>query len=542
MLKAIELENFKAFGDRSRIEFAPITLIFGENSAGKSSILQALNLLKQSREGRDTGAVVLPRADSGIVDLGGFKEMVFDHDLDRRIAIRVDLIDSGSRLQREARDGMRGDTAFQIEFDRPSNCKEIQLKSISLYASELAQLVATFEPIDYSDVEQQKLSHGLLPVRNYRPESTNETTFAQCVFLSPHPSLWQEIYERTKRRSEKIADELRQLQSESQDSTTQLSIFNVDDSERQTWSLQVDEAIQFYDSNFSIVEFVKRMMRAESQTKVALDGFIPLPLRHRETAGLPELETFRRYGPSRLRMRELTLDLMSYAVESGRRLEGMLDSVYPLGPFRRPPARLYAFAGKSPHDVGYAGDQLPDLLFRRPEVVREANQWMDRLEIGYHIKVQPVGEDSRDLYEVRLVDRQRSTEVDVALTDVGFGISQILPLIIQSLAGDNQIITIEQPEVHIHPRLQADLGDLLAATIQEPRGHRFIVETHSEHLVLRMQRLIREEILSPSDVSILYVRRGPKGSQVERLRLDESGEFIDDWPGGFFPERLRELM
>ena len=123
--------------------------------------------------------------------------------------------------------------------------------------------------------------------------------------------------------------------------------------------------------------------------------------------------------------------------------------------------------------------------------------------------MQSVGERSRDLFEVRLVDRRRGNEVDVALSDVGFGISQILPFIVQSLAGEKQIITIEQPEVHIHPRLQADLGDLLAAAIQDPRNHRYIVETHSEHLVLRMQRLVREGNITPADVSVLYVSREP---------------------------------
>ena len=81
MLHSLELENFKAFGERARIPFAPITLIFGENSAGKSTILQALNLLKQTRESRETSALLLPRAENGIVDLGSFQEMLFDHDL-----------------------------------------------------------------------------------------------------------------------------------------------------------------------------------------------------------------------------------------------------------------------------------------------------------------------------------------------------------------------------------------------------------------------------------------------------------------------------
>jgi len=546
MLKAIELENFKAFGERCRIEFAPITLIFGENSAGKSSILQSLNLLKQSRESRDTGALIIPRTNGGIVDLGGFQEMVFDHDLQRNVAIRVDFTESELRGRRRnstvSEDRSDDFIGLEVAFNRPTDIEEIQLESITLHSSDLTEPVANFQPLDLGTEELRKVARESVSLRNGRTAGTSDFAAAQCTSLTHEPSFWSEIFERTKRRSDKIADELRQLQAEGQEAPQQHSLLGDDEDERQMWLAQTEEAIEFYTSAFGIGEFIERMMRAELQTVIALDGFIPLPVRRREASGLPELETFRRYGPTRLRMRDLTLDLMAFAVDCGRRLESVLDNIYPLGPFRRPPERWYISTGTSPKNVGYRGDLLPDLLFRRPEIVEEANQWLDRLEIGYHIKVHSVGETSRDLFEVRLIDRRRSGEVDVALSDVGFGISQILPFIIQSLAGQKQTVTIEQPEVHIHPRLQADIGDLLAATIQEPRGHRYIVETHSEHLVLRMQRLVREGQLTPDDVSILYVSRGQNGSRVERLRLDEDGDFMDDWPGGFFPERLRELM
>ena len=155
--------------------------------------------------------------------------------------------------------------------------------------------------------------------------------------------------------------------------------------------------------------------------------------------------------------------------------------------------------------------------------------------------VKPVGTDSGDLFEVRLIDTRRKEPVNVALPDVGFGISQLLPFVVQSLVSEKQIISIEQPEVHVHPKLQADLGDLLAEAIQKPRHNQFIIETHSEHLVLRLQRLVREKEIKPEDVSVIYVSRGPEGAKSQRLRLDEEGDFIDEWPDGFFPERLREL-
>ena len=101
--------------------------------------------------------------------------------------------------------------------------------------------------------------------------------------------------------------------------------------------------------------------------------------------------------------------------------------------------------------------------------LRTVNKWLKRLEIDYEVEVKPVGADSGDVFEVRLIDTRRKERVSVALPDVGFGISQLLPFIVQSLVSEKQIISIEQPEVHVHPKLQADLGDLLAEAIKEPR-------------------------------------------------------------------------
>jgi len=104
------------------------------------------------------------------------------------------------------------------------------------------------------------------------------------------------------------------------------------------------------------------------------------------------------------------------------------------------------------------------------------------------------------------------------------------------------MLLIEQPEVHIHPRLQAQVGDLLINTVQE-RGNQVLVETHSEHLVLRLLRRVREGVLDPADLSILYVDLLADGAaHVRRLEVDSSGDLVDGWPGGFFDERLEEVL
>jgi predicted ATPase len=103
-------------------------------------------------------------------------------------------------------------------------------------------------------------------------------------------------------------------------------------------------------------------------------------------------------------------------------------------------------------------------------------------------------------------------------------------------------LIIEQPEIHLHPRLQADLGTLFATCSKEPFGNQFIIETHSQHLILRLQRLIRQGTLTPDDVSVIYVDRATEGSQCVELRLDKEGDFIDKWPQGFFEEGYNELF
>lgn len=557
MLKALELENFKAFGQRNRIVFAPITLIFGENSAGKSSLLQALNLLKQTRESREHGALLLPRTEGGIVELGGYREMVFDHDMSREISIRIDFVpERGLRMRfPEAKGADRSSSSvvgFEVAFARPSEEVEIQLKSLTLH-SETFGKIASFEPIELPASELRQVVRDSLPMmRSRRPMRNSEVRAARCTWLTEDTAFWSDIYARTKRRADKIADELRQLQSDAQVSSQQKSLFNETEEDTQRLVGDIERAINFYESDFTIEEFASRMRMAELNSIIGLDGFIPLPIRSRQHDTLPEFETFRKYGPTRLRMRDLTLDVAGFAVECGRMLELALENIYPMGPFRRPPERWYIFTGTSPQDVGYRGDLLPDLLFRHPKLVEETNAWLDRLEVGYHVRPQSVGTRTQDLFEVRLIDKRRDAEVEVSLSDVGFGVSQLLPFVVQSLAGERQIITIEQPEVHIHPRLQADLGDLLIATIQEPRLHRFIVETHSEHLILRLLRRIRETSdgdlpeghpgLRPEDVSVVYLERTKDGTQAHHLRIDETGEFVDRWPKGFFEERAKELF
>lgn len=137
----------------------------------------------------------------------------------------------------------------------------------------------------------------------------------------------------------------------------------------------------------------------------------------------------------------------------------------------------------------------------------------------------------------------------LGLDEVGSGISYILPILTSLWATDTSFF--EQPELHLHPAAQCEVGDVLIAAVS--RGKNCIVESHSEHVLLRVLRRIRETYsgkdipnelkLNSDQVSIYYFHPNGKGStQVLKIRIDKQGEMLTEWPGGFFSERDRELF
>jgi predicted ATPase len=548
MLRSIQLENFKAFGRRTIIPLAPITLIFGENSAGKSSILHSLNLLKQTRESRDVEAILLPRTENGILDLGSFQELVFDHDLSRSLSIRLDVANlrRGSfGLRDDDRTRGTNPNGLEFSFSRKTLGDEITLDGFKLCGESLTGSIAEFERTQMPKRLQRSVSFQF---QSGRRRQSGSLGAAKCVRIHPETDFWRPRFERTKDHQPLLLSLLGEAkQGLDSRNPAKLEDFEFAYEPEGYWSRVrsvLEDAERFFSTDFSYDDYVQEMTRNQSELYVAIDGFVPVsagqntdqPNLESVLARMP-IELVRRAG-WRIRRSELLPDLGFTSVTAGRAVQETLASLFPLGPFRKPPSRWYIFTGTTPKDVGYQGHLLPDLLLRQRELLANTNAWLCRLDVGHELRTLALGPS--DLFELRLVDTRRQPAVEVGLSDVGFGISQILPLIVQSLAASDQIITIEQPEVHIHPRLQADLGDLLIEATKEPRRNQFIIETHSEHLALRLQRRVREG-LDPANVSIIYVSRGPEGAVVKPLELDDQGDFAQDFPGGFFPERLGEL-
>jgi len=170
----------------------------------------------------------------------------------------------------------------------------------------------------------------------------------------------------------------------------------------------------------------------------------------------------------------------------------------------------------------------------------------------YEIATRGISEEGlfEKLEELVMVDKKTNTMV--SHRDVGIGISQVIPVLVSAYASKNKFIAIEQPEIHLHPALQADLGDVFIQSALGENQNHFLIETHSEHLLLRILRRIRETAegtlpkdvvpIKPEHVSVLYVDSGKKGAEVIHIPVNEEGEFDRPWPKGFFAERAKELF
>jgi predicted ATPase len=168
------------------------------------------------------------------------------------------------------------------------------------------------------------------------------------------------------------------------------------------------------------------------------------------------------------------------------------------------------------------------------------NAWVRRFDFGRALEVKPL---SDDLFSLELVGTRNGKGRDKTnLADVGFGGSQVLPLVVQALTAPKESLMIaEQPEIHLNPRLQGVLADLFVDMAKQDR--RVIVETHSEHLLLRLRTLVARGVIPPSDVALYFVEKRDGKSTVREIPITTKGHIEPDrWPVGFFEDGLKESL
>lgn len=239
-------------------------------------------------------------------------------------------------------------------------------------------------------------------------------------------------------------------------------------------------------------------------------------------------------------------------------LEQQLGRLIYLGPLREYPQRSYLWGEERPTDVGRRGELAVAALLaanaakmhfsRLPEPGRKRRKpvgiqeriakWLKDMRLIDSFTLKPIASNRKD-YEVRIRKTARSSEV--LITDVGFGVSQILPvLVLCYYVPEGSTLILEQPEIHLHPSVQATLADVFIEVVKERRVQ-IILESHSEHLLHRLQRRMAEEQITPEQVSLYFCSLSETSAQIEELELDLFGN-IRNWPKDFFGDQTGDLI
>jgi len=170
-------------------------------------------------------------------------------------------------------------------------------------------------------------------------------------------------------------------------------------------------------------------------------------------------------------------------------------------------------------------------------------RWLQELGLLESFEVRPIAEHRKE-YEVGV--RTHGAEKKVNLPDVGFGVSQVLPVVVQCFyTSPYATLILEQPEIHLHPSVQTALADLFIEAVQsredgEDRKIQVIIESHSEHFLRRLLRRVAEEAVEPKDVALYFCESGKQGAALRQLEVDLYGE-IKNWPANFFGDEMSEL-
>jgi predicted ATPase len=234
------------------------------------------------------------------------------------------------------------------------------------------------------------------------------------------------------------------------------------------------------------------------------------------------------------------------------RFEELFANIFYLGPLREYPKRQYSWAGAQPADMGRRGERVVDALLasresgaklsrgkgkKRLTVEQRVAEWLQKLGLIDSFHVRPITEDGR-LFQVWV--RRDPAAAEVLITDVGFGVSQILPVLtLCYYAPEGSTILLEQPEIHLHPKVQAGLADVLVDAMKT-RGVQIILESHSEHLLRRLQRRVAEETLDPDEAALYFCFTQAGESRLMPLDLDPFGT-IKNWPKDFFGDDFGEI-
>jgi len=606
MIQRLILKNFKAFSGRTVIPFGRLTLIFGRNSSGKTSIIQSLMFLRQSMSDIDRAGLTISQG--ALTNLGSGKQVLTRQDADTECEI-TPIYDMASIRQNFPIPKTEGDARqrsvgagylFHLE---PPNI-ELTVRERRYYADGHDHVASTeggflFSPVsvpentvanpDATEVTELFAEFGDQLTRFYVENieawkllilealnlddgrdlrdallgagedfflersdgasfagSGTITTWIEFLrFSSPNPGPGEEDSRHRTRLLRDLVGEVPEGAADAAPILPALLRVHLETAFGVVRNRYAEMSIELFATELVAMRLDgsyrsggrpsgRRSIAQWRNARQAANGF------------LPDFPTV----VDQIRRRLPILDNLSAVARAIDRATFTLSYI---GPIRSQGGRYEAERILRDREVGKDGSNCMQLIADDEGLKTHANIWMERLGITYRMDPRRIETSWRaPLLDKRIVDARNSLELN--LVDVGFGISQVAPIVVGSLLLSQtrgreegprpyrDTLLIEQPELHLHPAMQAELGSLFAEVVSASSTAQIIAETHSEALILRVMKLIRTGKLDASIVKVLWVDQDDDGHAFVRdLPIDASGEFEVSWPRGFFSERYAEM-
>ncbi len=452
MIRHVNLKNFKAWRELD-IELGPrITGLFGTNSSGKSSLIQFLLMLKETKNNPDRNMVLDFGKSGGVINLGGFGDVI--HRNDKSLKLEWELSWNGLERPWLPSDSHTDEDEIQFEY------KEVSIQSV----------VEMANPEESKSIKTQSISYTIID-----KDSGEETTFG----IDPNPE---------------------------------------------------------QESSFRFVETKRKIPSGDvSRRHGDLDDG-PIKTHLFPFQAMLQMSSERR-NPKR----DMEADY-----------EKLMDRVFYLGPLRDYPQREYNWSGGSPYDVGPRGELTISAILAAPEKgktyqVKKRGKKLSfqeavatrlkKMGLIHSFSVAEIAKGS-NIYQAKVSVDEESPEA--LLPDVGFGVSQVLPaIVLMSHVPERSTVILEQPEIHLHPEVQSRLADAIVE-IAETRDLQVIVESHSEHLLRRLQRRVADETIQADLVKLYFVSQENGEARLTDIGLNEYGE-IENWPDHFFGDEMEEI-
>lgn len=504
MIQELSVKDYKAF-DHAQIPIKPITIFLGANSVGKSSIIQLLLLLQQTSKEDYKSYKSALKLYGGYVNLGDSTNLFRKQDTTKDLEI-------GFKLKSK-------------EF------KEFLKTELHEYFVDAITRIPRYMPIK-----------GLLELRN--KELKNKKDFEEYIntiitliskqnsardfvkeirwFLSSSGAIkFDELTKTNKPTLLKIYSSLEKLSNEMQNDVFEFK-FTINHSRNKL----INKGFQLIHNDKVIIQF------SNVDNKFKSDFII---FDEKENTELNKLvdssNTIFNLFSNKTDLSSTTASVISIILKNAMNLaknEFSESHINYVSPLRAHPKRYYML-DKAKINITLDtldGDAVADVLKENKNLKEKVNNWLNKFKLSVNV------EEFKEVVH-HLKVNQNNLNLDI--TDVGFGISQVLPVIIQGfLSGNDSITIIEQPEIHLHPKMQADLADLFIDIVLNSKNKKLIIETHSEYLLKRLRRRISEGSVNPQDVSICLFTPQTKdlSGYIETLKIEEKGFF--EWPEDFY--------